>query len=118
MAINYQTELDRLKNFQSTGSSDFWKAEAGQYKVHALSEVTESKPYVDKTTKKETPQAQVRIIVNDEEKIWSFPVGKTLASTYGQLVQLAQSLGGLTGKDFVVVVTTDGKKRNFTLVKL
>jgi hypothetical protein len=118
MTINYQAELERLKSFQATGSSDFWKAEPGQYKVHALSEITESKPFVDKKTLKETAQAQIRIVVNDEEKIWSFPVGKTLASTYGQLIQLTTSLGTLNGKDFVVVVTSDGKKRNFTVVKL
>ena len=118
MAINYQTELERLKNFQATGSSDYWKAEPGQYKVHALGDIVEAKPFVDKKTLKETAQAQINIIVNDEEKTWSFPVGKTLASTYGQLIQLTTALGSLTGKDFVVVVTSDGKKRNFTVVKL
>lgn len=119
--MDYQDELKKL----SEGSSDFWKPKPGQFKVKALSEIEEAEPFVKKvkneTTGEEreesTPQYRLRIAVGEEEKIWTFGKGKTPASTFGQLVELAaKNNNQLSSVDFSVVVKSNGNKNDYTIV--
>lgn len=113
--IDYQSELKKL---QEGGS--YWKPKAGQFKVKALTELEEAEPYIrkDKDGKEESnPQYKIKIIVNGEEKIWTFGKGQTLASTHGQLVNLAtQKNNTLKDVEFNVVVKFDGTKNDYTIV--
>jgi len=111
MSINYETEQKRLENFKPEDASLFWKPGAGQHKVKALTELEEADPYEDK------PQAKVRLLIGKEEKIWTFAIGKSPASCYGQLVQLASRNNNiLKDKEFTVVVVFDGSKNSYTIV--
>lgn len=112
--MDYQKELDRLKE-----SSDYWKPEVGQYKVKALSELQEAEPFVRENDGKQevTPQAKIDIEINGKKMHWTFGIGKTPASTYGQLVEYAVKHGNvLLGSEFTVVVKSDGKKKDYTIV--
>ena len=113
--MDYQEELKRLQE-----SSNYWKPKAGQFKVKALSELEEAEPFVRKKEGEEDevhPQAKIKILVDGDEKIWTFGKGKTPASTYGQLVQLATNHANqLNGVEFSVVVKNDGTKNDYTIV--
>lgn len=102
-------------------AGSFWKPKASQYKVTALSEIIESEPFKrthDDGTVETTEQFKLMIQVGDEKFNWTFGKGNTLASTFGQLVQLAtKGDGTLTGKTFTVVVKSDGKKNDYTIIE-
>ncbi|MEX1382634.1 hypothetical protein [Lutibacter sp.] len=114
--MDYQEELKRLQK-----GSDYWKPKAGQFKVKALSELESADPFVRKREGQEdeiSPQAKIKILVGGEEKIWTFGKGKTPASTFGQLVELAtKHANQLKGVEFSVVVKNDGTKNDYTIVQ-
>ena len=114
--MDYQEELKKL---QEGGS--YWKPKAGQFKVKALSELEGADPYIRKhegQPDEVSPQAKLKILVNGEEKVWTFGLGKTPASTYGQLVEFATKHNNqLNGVEFSVVVKNDGTKNDYTIVQ-
>jgi len=113
--MDYQEELKKIQE-----GGDYWKAKAGQFKVKALSELEEADPFVKQRKGEEDevhPQAKIRLLVAGEEKTWTFGKGKTPASTYGQLIELAtKHANQLKDVEFSVVVTNDGTKNNYTIV--
>lgn len=115
--MDYQIELKRLEE-----GGAFWKPKPGKFKVKALSELEEAEPYKKKSSKEgeadeSKPQAKLRILVDGEEKMWTFGKGLTLASTYGQLCKLAvEKSNKLKGVEFTVVVKSDGTKNDYTIV--
>jgi len=116
--MDYQKELKRLQE-----GGNFWKPKVGQFKVKALSELEEAEPFTKKSNEagkpdQLNPQAKMKISVGGEEKVWTFGIGITPASTYGQLVDLATKHGNqLKGVEFSVVVKSDGKKNDYTIVQ-
>ena len=120
MPVNYQTELKRLEDFDPLEVSPFWKPEAGKWRVKALSELENAEPYHEEG-KDPVPQAKIdlELIENNVTRkvTWTMGIGKTKASAYGQLCAKAIELAGtLKGKDFMIVVTNDGKKNTYTIV--
>lgn len=118
--IDYEAELNRLENFQPSEVSPFWKPEAGKWKVKALSELENTDPYVE-DGKDPVPQAKIDLQLNDNGTLrnvtWTMGVGRTKASAYGQLCAKAKELeGSLKDKEFMIVVTNDGKKNTYTIV--
>ena len=118
--MDYQEELKRLQE-----GGNYWKPKPGQFKVKALTELEEADDFVRKTknekdesVEERTPQAKVKILIDgEEEKDWTFSKGKTPASTYGQLVELAtKHANQLTNVEFSVVVKSDGTKNDYTIV--
>ncbi len=113
--MDYQQELKKLQE-----GGNYWKPKVGQFKVKALTELEESEPYVRKKEGEPdqvTPQAKIKILVDGEEKTWTFSIGKTPASTYGQLVELAtKHANQLKDVEFSVVVKSDGTKNDYTIV--
>jgi len=117
--VDYQNELKRLQE-----GGNYWKPKVGQFKVKTLTELEEAEPFIRRVkdtdgndVEESSPQAKVKILVDGEEKIWTFGKGKTPASTYGQLVELAtKHANQLTGVEFSVVVKSDGTKNDYTIV--
>jgi len=115
--MDYQQELKRL---QEGGS--YWKPakKNAQFKVKALSELEPSEPFEQQRTDgtiEFKEQFQLKIEVEGAEKIWNFSKGFTPASTYGQIVNLATNKGNsLIGAEFTVIVKSDGKKNDYTIV--
>ena len=116
--MEYQNELKRLQE-----GSDYWKPKVGQFKVKALTELEEADPYIKKVTvdgkeqEEKNEQFKIKILIVDEEKTWTFGKGKTPASTYGQLIELAtKHANQLTNVEFSVVVKSDGVKNDYTIV--
>lgn len=113
--MDYQSELKRLQE-----SSNYWKPKAGQFKVKALSELEDAEPFIRKREGEEDetyPQSKIKVLVNGEEKLWTFGKGKTPASTFGQVVDLATKHNNkLTDVEFSVVVKNDGTKNDYTIV--
>jgi len=112
--MDYQNEQKKLQE-----GSDFWKPKVGQFKVKALTELEPTEPYVkgEGENKEVHPQAKIRILIGEEEKTWTFGIGKTPASTYGQLVELAiKHNNTLKDVEFTVVVKSDGTKNDYTIV--
>jgi DNA-binding protein H-NS len=113
--MDYQEELKKIQE-----GGNYWKPKAGQFKVKALSELEEADPYIKKREGQEDevhPQAKIKISIGEEEKTWTFGKGKTPASTYGQLIELAtKHANALTNVEFSVVVKNDGTKNDYTIV--
>lgn len=116
MAINYQQEVKRLKEFVPSDGNEYWSPDAGQYKVKPIGELESAKPFENDDEQK--PRAKLRISVNGQELVWGMAVGKTEASTYGQLCNLAMLRGGKLKDtpEFTVVVVGKGQDRRFTIV--
>ena len=75
--MDYQEELKRLQE-----SGNYWKPKVGQYKVKALTELEDTDPYVKKVEgqpNENHPQAKIQILIEGEEKVWTFGKGKTPA---------------------------------------
>ena len=116
MGVSYQDEQKRLESFKPEGKISFWKPKPGQYRVKALSELEESIPFKE-PGKEDKPQVRISLLIDDEVKYWTISVGKSQSSAYGQLVNLAIKNGNkLIGKEFMIVVTFDGKKNSYAIV--
>jgi len=124
--VNYNEEVNRLESFKPTEGSLFWKPTAGQYKVKALGELVDADPFVEEG-KADKPQVKVELEIKEykgkatdvklDSKTWTMSVGKSTASSYGQLCQLAKAKDGkLTGIEFTIVVVNDGTKNSYTIV--
>ena len=113
--MDYKIELEKLKANESDTKSEYWKPKAGQYRVKALSELEDAKPY-EEEGKEPQLRKQIHLAVEGKEVVWSMPFGITPASTYGQLVHLGALKSKLTDVEFTVVVTGDGKTKRFTIV--
>jgi len=112
--MDYQQELKKLEE-----GGNYWSPKPGQFKVKSLTEIEDSDPYIKKVEGKpdeEHPQAKITIVVDGEEKTWTFGKGATPASTYGQLVELAAKKNTLKDIEFTVIVKSDGIKNNYTIV--
>lgn len=113
--MDYQTELKRLEEVEASLGSDYWKPEAGQHKVIALSELEDADPYQEEG-KEPQLRKQLEISEGGKEYIWNIPFGKTKASTYGQLCNLAAKNNTLKNVSFTVVVVGSGQNKRFTIV--
>ena len=112
--MEYQNELKKLQE-----GSNYWKPKAGQFKVKSLTELEDTDPYVKQLPEGKTEsheQKKLKILVNDEEKTWTFGKGATPASTYGQLVEIAAKNNTLKDVEFTVIVKSDGTKNDYTIV--
>jgi len=113
--MDYQKELKRIKE-----GGNYWKPKPGQFKIKALTELEETDPFVRKKEGEPdevTEQFKIKILVNEEEKTWTFGKGATPASTYGQLIELAtKNNDQLINVEFTVVVKSDGTKNDYTVV--
>ena len=117
--MDYQNELKKLQE-----GSNYWKPKVGQFKVKSLTELEDADPYIKKAKDEEGKeitesheQKKIKILVDGEEKTWTFGKGKTPASTYGQLIELAtKQANQLNGVEFSVVVKSDGTKNDYTIV--
>lgn len=114
--MDYQEELKRLEINESSLGSDYWKPEAGQHKIKALSELEDADPY-EEEDKEPQLRKQIKILSMGKEYIWNIPFGKTKASTYGQLCNLANTKNNtLVDVEFTVVVVGTGQNKRFTIV--
>jgi len=114
--MDYQQELKRLQE-----GGNYWKPNAGQFKVKALTELEETEPFIRNkgkdTEEPPQPQYKLKILVSGEEKTWTFGKGTTMASTHAQLVNVAVHHNNtLKNIEFTVLVKSDGKKRDFSIV--
>lgn len=116
MAINYEEEAKKLEAFEPGDSSMYWKPVPGKHKVNAMSELEDAEPFIEEG-KEPNPQVKIKLKVGDEEKTWTMGKGKSPASSYGQLVALAkENNNSLVGKQFTIVVISDGNKNKYTIV--
>ena len=113
--MEYQNELKKLQE-----GSNYWKPKAGQFKVKALTEIEPSDPYIKQLPDGKTEtheQFKIKVLVDGEEKTWTFGKGATPASTYGQLIELAtKNNNTLVNIEFTVAVKNDGTKNDYTIV--
>jgi len=111
--VNYEEESQKLQD--AANRPDFWNPKEGKYEITILSEL-ETYSYIDAENKNQD-RAKVAVEYQGQEFVWGFGIGKTRASTYGQLVEVAKANDNkLTGKSVTVVIKSDGKKRDFTIV--
>ena len=119
MNLDYQQEINRLKENESLGASDYWRPDIGQYKVKAISEIEDGRPF-EEEGKEPQLRKQIHLMVTDKgvekEVVWTMPFGLTPASLYGQLVFLGSVKGKLKDTNFTVVVTGTGKNKRSTIV--
>jgi hypothetical protein len=122
--VDYESTAKKLEEAQNR--PDFWSPKEGKFVVVILSELS-TYQYQEKDKQgnlvflNNVPVMQTRAKVDIEcsgkQYVWSFGIGATRASTYGQLVELAMKNNKkLTGQQITVVIKSDGKKRDFTIV--
>lgn len=119
--VDYNEEVKRLDAFVPGEQSQFWKPKAGQYRVRALTELEDAKPFVPKGDHKpedEKPQAKIDLLIDEQRVTWTMGKAVSPASAYGQLCKLGSEKGHLKDIDFMIVVTNDKKKNTYTIVKL
>lgn len=112
--MDYQNELKRMQE-----GGNYWKPKAGQFKVKSLSEIEDAEPYIKnkgQPNEESIQQYKIKLLVNGEEKIWTFGKGTTMASSQGQLVNLAVQKGKLKDTEFTIIVKSDGTKNDYTIV--
>lgn len=113
--IDYNAVSKQLK--EAASRPDFWNPKAGKFEVIALSEMSHYEYPNKKDPAIMEKRAKLDIEAEGKQWTWSFGIGVTEASLYGQLVSLAIKNGGkLLGQKFTVVIKSDGKKRDFTIV--
>lgn len=114
--MDYQKELKKLEEQEASISSEFWKPEAGQYRVKALGEIVDAEPY-EEQGKEPQPRKMIQLLIDNKTVTWTMPEGKTPASSYGQLVRLASIRNNkLTNVEFTIVVVGSEKNKRFTVV--
>jgi hypothetical protein len=113
--INYAEEAKKLEERENL--PDFWKPVPGQHHIIILSEM-EPFTFTDKEGV-EQKRAAILIEENNIKYKWTMGYGETRASSYGQLIDIATKNNNiLFGKKVVVVVKSDGKKNDYTLLSL
>lgn len=115
--VNYKEEVTRLDSFVPGETSQFWKPKAGQYRVKALTELEETKPF-QKEGEDDKPQVKIDLLVEGQKVMWTIAKGVSPASSYGQLCRLGAKKGSLKNVEFMIVVTNDKKKNTYTIVEL
>jgi len=123
--VDYESTAKKLEEAQSR--PNFWNPKEGKFEIEILSELSTYQyqkkdkqgnfVFDDKGAPAMETRAKVDISSGGNKYVWSFGIGATKASTYGQLVELAVKHGNkLTGQKVTVVIKNDGKKRDFTIV--
>lgn len=112
--IDYTSEMGKLTERASLPT--FWKPVVGQHRIKLVSEMT---PF--EFTDEKTQEVQHRVAITIEENgvkfSWTMGRGQTLASAYGQLLDVAVKNGNkLSGKDVIVVVKNNGQKNDYTIL--
>jgi len=85
--MEYQEELKKLQE-----GSNYWKPKVGQFKVKSLTELEETDPYIKKLAEGQVeshPQKKIQIVVNGEEKTWTFGKGATPASNLWSISRIS-----------------------------
>ena len=123
MSVNYELAWESIAQAEQ---SEFWKPLDGYYEVKFLSELEEFDVEYNGEVKRRA-KVDIELITPDgtEQMKWSFPVGKTFRSVYGQIVFLGKTIGKLTGVTTGVSVKTSKKNfegrdvivRDFTVLK-
>ena len=113
MELNYNEEVEKLGD-KARGYEDkpWFDPKPGRHKVHI---VEVGQEFETEFEGKRILKRYFGIEVNNEPMSWSVPKGKTPASLYGQLMVAGKRLAGLENKDLDLIVTTDGKKRNYVV---
>ena len=113
--IDYEQASKQLEEAQNR--PEFWNPNPGKYEVVCLSEMSVYRYPNKKDPNIMEERAKVTIEVEQKQYTWSFGIGITKASLYGQLVDFAtKNDNKLIGSKFTLVVKSDGKKRDFTIV--
>lgn len=113
--VDYELVSKQLK--EAANRPDFWNPVSGKFEVIALGEMAHYEYPNKKDPNIIEKRAKIDIEVSGKQWTWSFGIGITEASLYGQLVALAlKNNGKLIGQRFTVVIKNDGKKRDFTIV--
>jgi hypothetical protein len=111
--IDYGQEAKKLQ--ERAELPPFWKPTVGKHAIKLCSEMKQF-TFIDDEEKEQT-----RIAVQIEEAgkkfVWAMGIGVTKASAYGQLIEVATNNNNkLTDKEITVVVKSDGKKNDYTIV--
>jgi hypothetical protein len=113
--VNYEVVAKQLD--EAANRPDFWNPQPGKYEVTILSEMSHYEYPNKKDIAIMEKRAKVDVSAAGKVFTWSFGIGITKASTYGQLVDYALKHNGkLKDAKITVVVKSDGKKRDFTIV--
>jgi len=110
--MDYKKEVQNLEAYQN---KDWYKPKPGTTKIVILSEPKEG-TYKDEDNNI-TELIELDISVQEKMFSWSVGKGKTLASLYGQLMQVGQMKGKLMGETITLITKFDGKKNSYTLVE-
>jgi len=118
MEMDYKEKVAELEKNQEESNYDekleWFNPDAKQYKVKVLELANEYKATFDN---KDIIKKRIVVKVDGKKLNWGVPVGKTLSSLFGQLMKAGEILGGLENKEVTLLVKSDGKKRDYTILE-
>ena len=113
-SINYSNENTKLVEYKND-LLPFWKPEIGVYNIKLLSELKKWS-YTNSETGEKENRARIDIELKEEKFTWSMGIGKTIASTYGQLVEIGSKRNGnLEGSNIQVIVDLKDNKNSYVV---
>lgn len=114
MELNYEMETKKLEK-----GSDWFKPEAGQYKIKILEIGQEYEATFEEKdgTKKAVQKRLFKIEANGKPFSWGITLAKTTASLYGQLITAGKNLGKLEGNTVTLLVKNNGRKNDYTILE-
>lgn len=117
MEINYLEEKKKIEAYKSE-LIPFWKPVSGKtYKIKFLNELKKY-VYTDQKTGEKEDRVKVDIQIGDEIFTWAMGIGKTPASSYGQIIELGvKNNGCIIGLEVSVVIKDKGGKNDYTIVE-
>ena len=111
--MDYVKEVEELKAYKG---QEFWRPESGTHRIVFIGEATKVEKEFDG---KPTTQIDVPVEVDGKRLLWSITKGKTFASLYGQVMEVAVGNGNkLLGAVAKLRVKSDGKKNDYWLEPL
>lgn len=119
MEMNYKEKVEELEKNQKEINQEreeleWFNPDAKQYKVKILELANEYQAFFDN---QQITKKRIVIEVEGKKKNWGITIGKTTASLYGQLMKAGKNMGNLEGNEITLIVKSDGKKRDYTIME-
>ena len=122
--VDYKKRLNELQEPRELEKGEWFSPQGGKYIIKFL---TEGQPYTSEFEGKDLRKLRFDIEIDGAAKtpdgkpiLWGVGEGKTKASLYGQLMQIASLVdpkGQLAGKTITLLVKSDGTKRDYTVME-
>lgn len=109
---------NELKNLSDGEMMNFWKPEEGSHTVKFLNDGEERQVEIeDKGKTKILNKVNFKVVVNEENYVFSVSKGSSHQSLYGQIAEIGAEKGSLVGVTLTVLVKGNGMSRSYVILE-